>query len=170
MRAPFNEQSHDVLDQQLQLAALPWRSLDGRFEVMLITSRLSGHWLIPKGWPMPGRTGSEAAAREAFEEAGVSGTTANRPIGSYFYDKLRPGRDSLACRVDVFPMKVEKEYSKWPEAGTRERRWVKLGEAAAMAYEPGLSRLLSTLDLETTISGALGHREERGHKPSAKRR
>src|SRR3546814_3720198 len=66
-----------------QVGALPFRrSADGVLEVMLITSRDTGRWIIPKGWPMEGRSGPSAAQQEAFEEAGVLGIITGMPNGT----------------------------------------------------------------------------------------
>src|SRR3569623_26252 len=70
-----------------QFAALPWRRMpDGSVKVLLITSRGSRRWVIPKGWPMPDRSPAQAAAQEAYEEAGVVGTPADKALGAYAYD------------------------------------------------------------------------------------
>ena len=67
-----------------QVGALPYRTIDkGKVELLLITSRDTGRWLIPKGWPMTGVKDYDAAAQEAWEEAGVVGPVRRKPIGSY---------------------------------------------------------------------------------------
>src|SRR6185295_17513160 len=93
-----------------QLAALPWRrGLDGALEVLLITSRESRRWVMPKGWPIKGLKASAAAAREAFEEAGLVGETSKKKVGVYSYDKrLRSGRVQHV-RVGLYPMRVVEE-------------------------------------------------------------
>ncbi|HTJ56498.1 MAG TPA: NUDIX hydrolase [Devosiaceae bacterium] len=137
---------------RMQLAALPWRRLEAQFEVLMITSRLSRHWLIPKGWPMKGRNDAEAAAREAYEEAGVKGAISRAALGSYQYSKQLSDGTGILCRVEVYPLQVERELSKWPEAGGRKRRWMTLAEAAAVAFEPGLANFLFGLDDEAILS------------------
>ncbi len=74
-----------------QYAALPVRvAADGQIEVMLITSRGTKRWIIPKGWPMKKRTPAEAAVTEAFEEAGLKGEiVGQRPVSTYRYIKDR---------------------------------------------------------------------------------
>ena len=67
----------------LQTGALPWRlTQSNKPEVLLVTGRRSGRWMIPKGWPMSGKSLAAAAEREAFEEAGISGSVDSRPLGS----------------------------------------------------------------------------------------
>jgi 8-oxo-dGTP pyrophosphatase MutT (NUDIX family) len=134
-------------EMQAQMAALPWR-LDkrGRIEVLMVTSRISGHWLIPKGWPMPEKSDAEAAAQEALEEAGITGRITSTALGSYRYDKLLKDGASIACTVAVYPLRVDSELKDWRERGARRRRWFSLEAAADRAYEPGLRALLGMLD------------------------
>ena len=62
------------MGEKLQTGALPWRRAKGdQLEILLVTGRLSGRWIVPKGWPMRGKTMAKAAAQEAYEEAGVRG-------------------------------------------------------------------------------------------------
>lgn len=115
----------------LQVAALPWRrSKAGGVEVLLVTSRGSGRWLLPKGWPMVRRTRAEAAAREAFEEAGVRGRVREEEIGRFEHRKKLPLLGPLRCTVVVFPLEVERQLDIWPERKERKRRWFPLKEAA----------------------------------------
>ncbi len=82
-------------------------------EVMLITSRESGRWVIPKGWPMVGLKPHQVAAAEAYQEAGIKGVVGKKPIGSYPYTKLMPGGEDRLCHVTVFPLRVTLETVKW---------------------------------------------------------
>ena len=105
-------------------------------EVMLITSRETRRWVIPKGWPMPGQAPAEAAMIEAFEEAGLEGELARRAkLGSYAYLKRQPAATSLAIKVDVFAMAVARQLADWPEFGQRETRWFVPADAAGMVAE-----------------------------------
>ena len=129
-----------------QIGALPWRRRDGGVEVLLVTSRETRRWVIPKGWPMTGLSDPEAAATEAWEEAGVKGLIATVPIGGFTYDKrLKDGSDRL-CRVKVYPMEVTAHRDDWPEAEQRDRRWMSPAEAAEAVQEPELSRLILAFD------------------------
>lgn len=126
-----------------QVAALPWRrTAEGGIEVLLITSRRSRRWIIPKGWPMAGRSPSQAAAREAFEEAGVAGRADSEPAGQYVYRKKLWKGARRPVRVTVYPLEVSSEISSWPERGQRVRRWMAPREAARTVDDPGLSRLI----------------------------
>ena len=125
-----------------QVAALAVRRAAGELQVLMITSRRSGHWLIPKGWPVQQLSRAEAAAQEASEEAGVEGVMSTRPTGRYEYVKLFPDDSSVPCRVDVFLLRTKKQRAKWREKKVRKRRWMNFEEAAKAAHERGLSKLL----------------------------
>lgn len=127
---------------RIQVAALPWREAGEDVEIMLITSRDTGRWVLPKGWPEQREKLYEAAAREASEEAGIEGGIAHDDAGSYYYDKVRASGDDQRCEVKVFPLHVEHVASKWREKRQRRRKWVTPREAARMVNEPDLARLL----------------------------
>ena len=74
-RALSQPSSHEPdREPRAQFAALPWRRrADAGIEVLLITSRETRRWVIPKGWPIKGKSSAKSAAREAFEEADQKG-------------------------------------------------------------------------------------------------
>lgn len=128
----------------VQAAALPWRrNSRGKVEILLVTSRDTGRWILPKGWPEGDETLCQSALREAREEAGISGAIGSKSIGSYFYDKILPTGMGMRCEVHVFPINVEKVGEKWPEKGKRVRNWVSPEKAARMVNEPDLAELIS---------------------------
>ena len=124
-----------------QYGALPWRAGLG-VEILLITSRETRRWVIPKGWPMGKLSPAQAAAREAFEEAGVEGLTDGRPFGHYVYDKRLKNGKFRQLNVAVFPMRVVTEHGDWPEKHERETRWFSAAEAAGQVAEPALAELI----------------------------
>jgi len=124
-----------------QFAALPYRDRDG-LEVLLLTSRETRRWIIPKGWPMSGKTPSAAAAREAKEEAGVVGRVSKKTIGAFDYVKRLKNGAPLQCTVDVFPLKVSKQLTHWREQNQRTAHWCAPQEAAELIEEPDLSALI----------------------------
>ncbi|MDB5422910.1 MAG: hypothetical protein JWQ29_326 [Phenylobacterium sp.] len=132
-------------EPRAQFAALPWRwTPEGQVEVLLITSRETRRWVIPKGWPIKGMKSPKSAAREAFEEAGVRGRIGKSPVGAYAYEKrLKNGRVQHV-RVAVFALQVESEADAYPEIGQREKRWLPLAEAATLVDEPELMVVLAT--------------------------
>jgi 8-oxo-dGTP pyrophosphatase MutT (NUDIX family) len=129
-----------------QIGALPWRRRKDEIEILLITSRETKRWVIPKGWPMPELSDSNAARREAFEEAGVAGRVRRTSVGSYTYDKRLDDGGTLACRVHVFPLLVVEKHKTWPEQEERKRQWFERSEAAFLVDEPGLQELIRGFD------------------------
>ena len=129
-------------NDSIQYAALPWRLQDGGVEVLLITSS-NGRWIIPKGWPMEGKAPHEAAAQEAWEEAGVRGEVSPQSVGVFHFDKVRKDGRVKRLEVQVFPLAVTEEAASWPEADVRRRRWASQEEAAGLVGEPELAALLA---------------------------
>jgi 8-oxo-dGTP pyrophosphatase MutT (NUDIX family) len=127
----------------LQVAALCLRQKGNRREVLLISSLRQRRWILPKGWPIEGRSLAEAALEEAWEEAGVIGRLHTDPVGRFTYMKQRKGGLMLRCQVQVFVIEVERLADVFPEAGDRLRKWVTLRRAAKMVQEPGLRAILA---------------------------
>lgn len=132
--------------RRVQYAALPYRLNGGaQPEVMLVTSRETRRWIIPKGWPQKGKTPHRSAAREAFEEAGVVGAVSKDPIGSFSYRKrLSKGR-VVECEVRVFALEVKRQRKAWPEQREREVKWLSAKAAARTVREPTLSAIICQL-------------------------
>lgn len=130
----------------LQYAALPYRRrADSIIEVMLITSRETGRWVIPKGWPKQRLRPPDLAAREAMEEAGLAGRIGDRSIGFYHYEKRLADGSAVPCAVETFAFEVEKQFTSWPEQDQRHTRWFELQEAADAVQEPELSAMILRL-------------------------
>ena len=129
----------------VQYGAVCWRMHRGKVEVLLITSRDTGRWIIPKGWPIAGLAPAEAAAREAWEEAGVQGEVAGDGLGGYGYDKVLSQKKLLPCQVQVFGLRVAKLKDKFPEQAERRRKWFAAEKAARKVAEPQLRDLLLAL-------------------------
>jgi len=127
----------------MQVAALCRDSRSGR--VLLVTSRGTGRWIVPKGWPMPGRSLADAALREAWEEAGVQGTVVQTAIGSYHYDKQQEQGFAIPVEVHVFAVEVDGLSEQFPEASQRRREWFAPVRAAELVAEAGLRKLLLAL-------------------------
>lgn len=140
---PSNDIAIEFADQY---GALPWRRRkDDAVEVMLVTSRISRHWLIPKGWRISGKTECRSAMQEAYEEAGVRGEASKQPLGQYHYTKVLKDGTSTPCIVTVFGLKVRKAAAKWPEAEQRTRQWFSLEDAVGAVNELGLAAFLGRL-------------------------
>lgn len=129
-----------------QVAALPWRlAAGGGLEFLLVTSRTSKHWLLPKGWPIPGKSGLESALQEAFEEAGIHGTGPDRPLARYPFIKVLHDETELACTMSVYGVDKVTELTEWPEQAERERMWFTQAEAVSIAFDFNLSLFLSSV-------------------------
>ena len=135
-----------AMPRHRQYGVIPVRfGRDGRLQVLLLTSRGTGRWVIPKGWPMRKRTPAGTAEREAFEEAGVKGhLLSRRPVGSYRYLKTDE-KFTGAILVRVFILAVEEQKKDWPEFHERRTRWFPVARAAAMVQERELATLLKAI-------------------------
>lgn len=129
-----------------QFAALCWRQKDKSIETLLVTSRTTKRWILPRGWPVDGATPAEAAAAEAWEEAGVTGRVNATCLGVYSYSKRNGPHAGLPCMVAVFPLKVKVKADDWPEAGQRKRKWFTLKQASALVAEPELKQIIRHFD------------------------
>jgi ADP-ribose pyrophosphatase YjhB (NUDIX family) len=126
-----------------QYGALPYRLSAGGPEIMLITSRDTKRWIIPKGWPMIGKKPHKAAELEAFQEAGVKGIISKKSIGVYAYTKILSDRTDRLCLVEVYPLRVTLETVKWRERRERERVWFPCADAAELVDEGGLRLIIA---------------------------
>jgi 8-oxo-dGTP pyrophosphatase MutT (NUDIX family) len=129
--------------RRLQYGALPYRISKGRgAEFVLVTSRETHRWIIPKGWPKNNKSPHHSAAHEAFEEAGVLGNVGRRSVGSFFYKKrLKSGR-CVECEVHVFPLEVTRQKKEWPERQQRRVKWLSAPKAAERVKDPVLSKMI----------------------------
>jgi len=130
-----------------QYAALPYRVSGGKLELLLITSRETKRWILPKGWEERKIKPRDMAALEAYEEAGVRGKVKKRELGSYLYEKRLDSGDSVTCKVHVFPLEVMEELDDWPEKAERTRCWMSPAQAAMLISEGGLVSILLNLGM-----------------------
>jgi 8-oxo-dGTP pyrophosphatase MutT (NUDIX family) len=126
-----------------QYGAVPYRIRRGLLEVLLITSRKTKRWIVPKGWPK--RSAQSTAKAEAYEESGVRGKVRSRALGSFEYRKKVGRGRKIRCRLKVFPLAVKSQDRSWPEQNERQTRWFNAKEAAQYCSEPGLARLVRKL-------------------------
>jgi 8-oxo-dGTP pyrophosphatase MutT (NUDIX family) len=131
-----------VRGSRLQVAALCWRTSPG-LEILLVTSLRTRRWILPKGWPHADMTLAQSAAREALEEAGVTGEVAEEAFGHYHYLKEKSG-SALPCRVEIFPLHVTGNRRAFAEQGAREQLWLPAEQAASKVAETGLKRILQS--------------------------
>jgi 8-oxo-dGTP pyrophosphatase MutT (NUDIX family) len=124
-----------------QFAALPFRQDKSELRVMLITTRRKRRWSVPKGSPIRKNEPHRTAALEAYEEAGLIGAVAKRALGSFKHRKLK-GRRKQTLDVAVFPMKVRRQESWWPEKAERAAIWVSAEKATRLVHKAQLRRLI----------------------------
>lgn len=137
-----------------QIAALPYSTdVRGAVRLLLITSRETRRWVIPKGNPIRGLPPHRAAAHEAFEEAGISGIPCPSPLGSYRYRKRKRSGEERDATVAVFPLAVLMQADEWPEQDERETRWFTLADAAEAVDEPQLKDLIAGFRAPTPETG-----------------
>lgn len=136
----------------IQYAALPFRLVDDEPEVMLVTSRETKRWILPKGNPKKNVPSYLVAAEEAFEEAGLKGKPGETPFFTFDSSKRMKSGKQVSCRVRVFALKVTKEYASWPEKGQRERAWMSFAEAAHNVGEAGLVLLFLELAADPALA------------------
>jgi 8-oxo-dGTP pyrophosphatase MutT (NUDIX family) len=131
---------------RLQYGALPYRVTDdGALEILLVTTRKTRRWMIPKGWPINGLKAAKSAAREAYEEAGVRGTVPAKSIGSFAYDKrLVEDGITFPCAVRVFQLLVKRQDKTWPESRQRKTQWFVPEDALSVIKEESLKELISS--------------------------
>jgi 8-oxo-dGTP pyrophosphatase MutT (NUDIX family) len=146
----LNLEKYTKRDVRTQFGALCWRRRNGKVQVLLVTTRKSKRWIIPKGWPQDGATPAQAAITEAWEEAGVKGKVRTICIGIFSYLKGLPGDETLPCVVAVFPVKVTSLANDWPEKKMRKRKWVSPKKAAALVSERELAGILLSFDPRDT--------------------
>jgi len=143
---PISIRADHKSDVRTQFAALCYRINKSKVDVLLITSRRSGRWIVPKGWPMDGLTPAQCALQEAWEEAGVVGKAQDRCLGLYSYNKFLTSKLGFPCVAMVYPVLVKSLKSEYPESDQRRRKWFSLKKAAARIGEPELARILRDFD------------------------
>ena len=149
-----------------QAGAIPFRHTKEGLRVLMITSRDTGRWVIPKGHVDKGFTAAEAAAQEAYEEAGIIGTTAKIPLGIFTYSKRLRNGAAKPATVEVYALHVETLLDKWPERAQRRLEWMPISEAAELVHEQGLAQLLLRLeDIETAKPAQLSPELSSGPDP-----
>ena len=130
---------------RVKYGALPYRFTPmAALEILIVTTRQSRRWIVPKGWPIKRLTPSKSAAREAFEEAGVRGKIGARAIGNFTYKKTTgQTADDPSYEVKIFPLLVKRQSASWPESEQRVAQWVDPERAIALIREPELKSIVA---------------------------
>ncbi|MEP5731745.1 MAG: NUDIX hydrolase [Sulfitobacter sp.] len=132
--------------KRIQVAALCYKHTKKGIKVLLITSRDTGRWIVPKGWPIKGKDGPGSALQEAWEEAGVSkADIQEKPLGHFGYVKRLRGGDTVPIKAQVYLTHVRNLKKSYPEKKQRKRAWFEPQKAAELVDEPGLSAILRAL-------------------------
>lgn len=145
---PLKLRSGGKTDVRAQVAALCYRYKNDKIQVCLVTTRNTGRWIIPRGWPTHKHTPADGAAIEAYEEAGVRGKAHPVSIGAYSYDKPIEDEETPVMVV-VYAIAIEKTLRDWPEKGQRKRKWMSRKKAAENLTEAGLRQIVATFDPST---------------------
>jgi phosphohistidine phosphatase len=130
-----------------QAAAIPFRSINQQFEILLVTSRNNRQWTIPKGLIEPGVTAEQTAVQEAYEEAGISGMLYPDRMLEFSYRKWQG-----ICQVKAYLFRVEQELENWPEKSIRQRRWVSFAEASKLIKFPKVGKFLRKISSPTLLT------------------
>ncbi|WP_039020083.1 NUDIX hydrolase [Halocynthiibacter namhaensis] len=148
---PINLADGGKRSLRTQFGSLCYRRHQGRLQVLLISSRGVGRWVVPKGWPMDGKTPSEAASVEAFEEAGVKGKVYETVLGLYSTMREASGNSDelIPCIVAIFPLKVKQVLKDYPEVNERSRQWFSPKKAASLVDEPELAQIIQNFNPKT---------------------
>lgn len=132
--------------KRVQVAALCYRETKTGKQVLLITSKDTGRWIVPKGWPIDGKDGPQSALQEAWEEAGVSkADIETEPLGYYEYAKGLGEGMTVPVEAQVYLTKVRDLSEEYPEVSERERAWFEPKDAANRVDEPDLKAILNAL-------------------------
>lgn len=143
---PPEFEDYDAHDIRAQYAALCFRVVNDKVRVLLITSRGTKRWIVPKGWPMSKKSPHAAALQEAQEEAGVIGRVWKEPLGHYTYMKLLDNGMEVPCVGHLFAVHTKFLKTEYPEANERDRKWFSRKKAAKRVDEPELAELIRTFD------------------------
>lgn len=145
-QTPLSHEGGHKTEIRTQIAALCFRVTGDKPQFLLVTSRGSGKWIFPKGWPIDGLTPARTALQEAYEEAGVAGRAFDTCLGVYPYSKILDRNAELPCLVMVYPVRVKNLERRFPEDGERRRKWFGRKKAAKRVLEPELRHIIETFD------------------------
>jgi 8-oxo-dGTP pyrophosphatase MutT (NUDIX family) len=109
-----------------QVAAVCYRVRNSEIEFLLVRTRGGGRWTFPKGSAEPGLTHAQAAALEAFEEAGVHGRIEEASFARYIRRKQgdtgnRASRCDQGVAVNAHLCEVLRLST--PQESKRNRTW-----------------------------------------------
>ena len=145
----------------LQVAAVCYRRKNARVEFLLVNTNGGGKWTFPKGDPEPSLSHSQAAEREAWEEAGVRGSIEPRHFHLYIHSKgvfwKTPGVQEYV--IKAFLMEVEQVGG--PHEASRNPTWFGPEEAIRILAKGREVKYAN--ELQIVVDRAMHHIEAHGH-------
>ena len=139
----------------LQVAAVCYRRVNSHVEFLLVHTNGGSKWTFPKGSPEPRLSHSQAAEREAREEAGAIGTIEPRHFHLYVHSKgvfWQPGGVQEYV-VKAFLMEVRQTRSSHEDG--RDPTWFE-AEKARVVLAKG-REVKYAQELQAVIDRALDH-------------
>ena len=131
---------------RLQSGVLAYKvAPNGKVRILLVSTKRSKRWSIPKGKARSELSLAANAAKEALEEAGVKGEIASASAGMFRTTKRTWYGDAI-IEIWVYFLKVTEQLKHWPEEGERQTKWVSCQEAAQVLNEPLLVSLCQEID------------------------
>lgn len=109
----------------MEIGAFPFTVKKGKLMIMIITNCSGRSWILPKGQPESDKKDAQVAHLEAFEEAGVVG---RQNISRRHKNFKRKDGGFL----NVYPFKISKILTTWPEKNVRKRSLVSVKEALSL--------------------------------------
>jgi 8-oxo-dGTP pyrophosphatase MutT (NUDIX family) len=123
----------------IQYGVLPYIQSANKVKLVLITSRKSKNWIVPKGNRILKKSKHATALQEAFEEAGLRGRLSE---GDEMHFKIKSNGKQVM--LILYPMRVEKMLRVWPEKGQRKRVVVNRHKAVKIVGWPNFRRKLKS--------------------------
>jgi len=114
---------------------------NGDLEILLVTSRGKGNWILPKGKVKPGKTAALSAQEEVYEEAGAVGIVDQALVARFDLKAPMAGQDARE-EMQIFSLEVETLALVWPEMFQRQRRWTSLRDALELVKNARIRRAL----------------------------
>jgi hypothetical protein len=137
----------------IQYGALPYREIKSGVEFLLVTSRETRRWIIPKGWPQGGVPPYRAPQPKKLSRRRELSERSAKKIGSYWYDKIIESGATLRCRVRVFPLRVTRQFKKWPEKRQRRTQWHSAAQASRRVGETYLRQIFRSFAKQRRLRG-----------------
>ncbi|RPB28002.1 hypothetical protein L211DRAFT_768887, partial [Terfezia boudieri ATCC MYA-4762] len=125
-------------------------SKDKRKILVVESTQRKNHWVLPKGgFETDEATPEDAALREAWEEAGITGRI-TRALGEIPDPRINASISNNSLFM-FFEVDVEREEARWPEMQKRMRRWLTFDEATKCFQQMGRPELLEAVKRSSVL-------------------